>query len=210
VSIRVAVDKYGNPHERTTIRQFGDDITSKTAIEERIRRAQLAILNPSTPADDFLTNSLPYSQTNESRFSKNSIILDISGPVDDLAFVDLPGPCHVKSCYFGVLLYFSGIIVSGSTDGDERDIEDVEALVGSHIEKPNCLILLVVTCESEQTRCSPRWILIPLQLTPKINEGAISQKNMTLVVNGPSVGRTSSVLATANNRVSRPHQTRPD
>ena len=92
VSIRLTVDKYGNPFERPTAPQFGDIITSKFDVEERIRRAQLAILNPGTPADDFLTVDLPFSQTNESRFSKNSIILDISGPgVDDLAFVDLPG-----------------------------------------------------------------------------------------------------------------------
>ena len=92
VSLRLAVDKYGSPLDKTTIRRFGEIITSKLDIEDRIKRAQLAILNPSTPSDDFLTVDLPFTQTNESRFSKNSIILDISGPgVDDLAFVDLPG-----------------------------------------------------------------------------------------------------------------------
>lgn len=92
VSIRLVVDRHGDPLQRPSIQRFGEIITSKTDVEERIKRAQLAILNPGTPAEDFLTVDLPFSETNESRFSKNSIILDISGPgVDDLAFVDLPG-----------------------------------------------------------------------------------------------------------------------
>jgi len=97
VSIRLAVDKNGNALERPTIQRFGEPITWKFDVEERIKRAQLAILNPSIAAEDFLTVDLPFSQTNESRFSKNSIILDISGPdVEDLAFVDLPGACQVN------------------------------------------------------------------------------------------------------------------
>jgi hypothetical protein len=152
VSIRLTVDKYGNPLDKTTIRLFGDAITSKFDVEERIKRAQLAILNPSTLADNFLTVHLPFTQTNESRFSKNSIILDISGPgVDDLVFVDLPGACRAILISLATdYLHLSGIIVSGSADGNDGDIKDVENLVGSHIEKPNCLILLAVTCESEQ------------------------------------------------------------
>ena len=112
VSIRFSVDKYGSPLDKTTIRPFGDTIfenthTSKLDIEDRIKRAQLAVLNPGIPANDFLTVDLPFSKPNESRFSKNSIILDISGPtVNDLAFVDLPGlhpatlPWHKTNCIF--------------------------------------------------------------------------------------------------------------
>jgi len=97
VSIRLIVDNYGRPLQRPTIQRFGDTITSKADVEERIKRAQLAILNPGIAAEDFLTVDLPFSETNESRFSKNSIILDISGPgVDDLAFVDLPGACQAS------------------------------------------------------------------------------------------------------------------
>ena len=113
VSIRHAFDKHGNPSERPTIQLFGDVITSKLDVEERIKRAQLAILNPSTPAEEFLTVDLPFSQSKESRFSKNSIILDISGPgVDDLVFVDLPGayqarpwPWHTTNCILQVLSF---------------------------------------------------------------------------------------------------------
>lgn len=97
VSIRRAVDNYGNLLQRPIIKRFGDVITSKYDVEDRIKRAQLAILNPNTRDEDFLTVNLPFSEVNELRFSKNSIILDISGPgVDDLAFVDLPGACEIS------------------------------------------------------------------------------------------------------------------
>jgi len=133
ISIRLIVDQHGNPLEKPTTQPFGEAILSNKLVEERIKRAQLAILNPGTPVADFLKVKLPFSQTNETRFSKNSIILDISGPdVEDLAFVDLPG-----------------IIVSGSADGYDNDIEAVENLVGSHIDNPNCLILLAVACETD-------------------------------------------------------------
>ena len=112
VSIRLSVGKDGGPLDKTTIQRFGEIITSKSEIEERIKRAQLAILNPTTPADNFLTVDLPYALDNESRFSKNSIILDISGPdLNDLAFVDLPGvypatrPGHSANCVLQVLLF---------------------------------------------------------------------------------------------------------
>jgi hypothetical protein len=96
VSIHHIVDPYGNLLQRPTTKRFGDAITSKFEVEDRIKRAQLAILNPNTATEDFLTVGLPFSKTNESRFSRNSIILDISGPgVPDLAFVDLPGACEV-------------------------------------------------------------------------------------------------------------------
>lgn len=70
--------------------QFGSPITDKSEIEERIRRAQSAILNPSRQALDFLNQSPP--NQNEVSFSKDLISVRISGRnVDDLSFVDLPG-----------------------------------------------------------------------------------------------------------------------
>lgn len=69
--------------------QFGQPITEKSEVTERIRRAQRAILSPSTPPDVFLSGAdIP----TELSFSKNRIVLDITGPdVADLSFIDLPG-----------------------------------------------------------------------------------------------------------------------
>jgi hypothetical protein len=63
----------------------------KSEVEERIRRAQLAILNPSKPMEDFL-GTLPSSDENELSFSTDVVSVRIAGrDVDDLSFVDLPG-----------------------------------------------------------------------------------------------------------------------
>jgi hypothetical protein len=76
------------PNER-----FGPTLTDKSEFEERIRRAQLAILNPSRKASDFLgTLGLAGSDMpNELSFSADLISVSISGHGDDLSFVDLPG-----------------------------------------------------------------------------------------------------------------------
>ncbi|KAG6329012.1 hypothetical protein ID866_10077, partial [Astraeus odoratus] len=69
---------------------------------------------------------------NETSFSKNYISLEISGrDLADLSFVDLPG-----------------LIASVGQGGNVQDIELVKDLVVSYIEKPSCLILLTVACES--------------------------------------------------------------
>jgi hypothetical protein len=70
---------------------FGQPITEKSEVTERIRVAQRAILSPSTPSDVFLSRA---DTATELAFSANRIVLNISGPdVTDLNFIDLPGSC---------------------------------------------------------------------------------------------------------------------
>ncbi|KAK7036327.1 P-loop containing nucleoside triphosphate hydrolase protein [Favolaschia claudopus] len=111
---------------------FGDPIFDKSQVEDRIRRAQRAILSPNKPPHSFLTDD--GNSPTELSFSTNYISLQISGPkVADLSFVDLPG-----------------LIASVSTkSGNEADIAMVENLVTSYISKPNCIILLTVACETD-------------------------------------------------------------
>jgi len=72
--------------------QFGQDITEKFEVTERIRRAQRAILSPSTAADDFLSGAESDFGPSEILFSSNCIVLNIRGPdITDLNFIDLPG-----------------------------------------------------------------------------------------------------------------------
>lgn len=72
---------------------FGQVIKDKRQVEERIRRAQRAILRPSQNPTTFLTGpdeDLDYPR--ELTFSKNCVSLEISGPeLTDLSFCDLPG-----------------------------------------------------------------------------------------------------------------------
>lgn len=111
---------------------FGPPITDKSQVEERIRRAQRAILNPSKPYQQFLEGE-DVDGPAELSFSTNCVSLQISGPdVADLSFCDLPG-----------------LIASVSSSGQESDIRLIENLVGSYISKPSCIILLTVACETD-------------------------------------------------------------
>lgn len=66
-------------------------MTKQSEVEDRIHRAQLAILNPSKVPMGFLHATNP-GELNELSFSTNLISVRISGEgVDDLSFVDLPG-----------------------------------------------------------------------------------------------------------------------
>lgn len=122
---------------RPRIIPFGDVITAKADVEERIRRAQRAILNPKTNPDSFLNDVNAAPGENELSFSRSYVSLEISGrELADLSFVDLPG-----------------LIASVGHAGSANDIDLVKSLVVSYIEKPSCLILLTVACESMSFIC---------------------------------------------------------
>ena len=71
---------------------FGAAITQKGRVEERIRRAQRAILNPSISHETFLSGPDGEPDKMELSFSKNCVCLELSGPdLTDLSFCDLPG-----------------------------------------------------------------------------------------------------------------------
>ncbi|KAJ3576514.1 hypothetical protein NP233_g376 [Leucocoprinus birnbaumii] len=134
VSLYISTDPSGNPLGQAKNVAFGKPIYDKAEVEDRIRRAQLAILNPGRQPSDFLTNDDPtLSQGNALSFSKNRVSLAISGPnVADLSFVDLPG-----------------LIASVREGGNVNDIKLVESLVTTFISKSNCIILLTVACETD-------------------------------------------------------------
>ena len=60
-------------------------------LEIALQWAQLAILNPGRPHTDFLDFNAPLPSTTEITFSKDTIVVEISGAKIDLTFVDLPG-----------------------------------------------------------------------------------------------------------------------
>ncbi|KAH7908274.1 P-loop containing nucleoside triphosphate hydrolase protein [Hygrophoropsis aurantiaca] len=131
VKLLITTDADGKPRDVYN-EPFGPEITDKAEVEERIRRAQRAILNPNTKPRQYLEDDETDRRTQVS-FSKNRVTLEISGPdVADLSFIDLPG-----------------LIVSVSNGGNASDIALVRDLVSSYIEKPSCVILLTVTCETD-------------------------------------------------------------
>lgn len=106
MSLRLLTDAHGQPVPVSTV-PFGKPIFDPAEVAERIRRAQRAILSPSTNPKTFLSDGGDGSETApEITFSRNCVSLDISGPdVVDLSFVDLPGRadcCFL--CLLGVLL----------------------------------------------------------------------------------------------------------
>ncbi|KAH9921275.1 P-loop containing nucleoside triphosphate hydrolase protein [Amylocystis lapponica] len=108
---------------------FGPLITDKADVELMLRRAQVAVLNPTVPSTSFLTLSAgdlgryTGKKTTSLPFSKNVVCVDLAGPeLTDLSFVDLPG------------------IISNA---EPAIVTFVESLVKSHIQG-NCLILVTL------------------------------------------------------------------
>lgn len=92
VALRFITDARGQLLGQARNEVFGSIIYDQSQVEERIRRAQKAILNPNKPSKDFLDNEDEDDLVSELSFSTNCVSLQISGPeVADLSFCDLPG-----------------------------------------------------------------------------------------------------------------------
>ncbi|KAH9833436.1 P-loop containing nucleoside triphosphate hydrolase protein [Rhodofomes roseus] len=133
VSLRFVTDQHGQAlgHARNEI--FGDTIYDKAQVEERIRRAQRAALNPGTKASQFLQGADEDPACPELSFTTNCVCLQIRGSdVADLSFCDLPG-----------------LISSVGKGGKESDIGLITSLVTFYISKPSCIVLLTVACETD-------------------------------------------------------------
>ncbi|PWN54041.1 P-loop containing nucleoside triphosphate hydrolase protein [Violaceomyces palustris] len=93
VFLRFSKNSDGSFRSTVVEQPFGEVMHDPSEVEERLRRAQLAILNPSKPADSFLAHD--YNIVNppkpEVSFSDNCVCIDVSGPdLTNLSFVDLP------------------------------------------------------------------------------------------------------------------------
>ncbi|KAF8504669.1 P-loop containing nucleoside triphosphate hydrolase protein [Russula emetica] len=112
---------------------FGDDITDRDSVKDRVERAQLAILNPSLPAETFLDDNIDLRAPAELSFSSSIVCLEITGPeYSDISFIDLPG-----------------LIRNVGTSGNRNNIQLIEDLAATYISKSNCIILMTITCETD-------------------------------------------------------------
>jgi hypothetical protein len=94
-------DKKGYTLGQARNKPFGDPKLDKAAIEDRIRWAQRAILNPSKPVRSLLDDA--EDKSTETSFSTNYISLQTRGPeFADLSFVDLSGKLR------GVVFFAAG------------------------------------------------------------------------------------------------------
>ncbi|KAG8885743.1 hypothetical protein FRB98_001655 [Tulasnella sp. 332] len=149
-------DETGKRQSEVREKLFGPLVTDPSLLEDVLRRAQLAILNPSVDHGKFvdfdlsLLNALhpPLGSTKQLQFSKNVVCLDLAGEsVTDLSFIDLPG------------------IISNVAPGEDRgNIDLVRNLVTEHIQG-NCLILLTLTMRDDLENQSAAFLA--KQVDPK-------------------------------------------
>ncbi|GAA6008899.1 hypothetical protein JCM11491_003826 [Sporobolomyces phaffii] len=143
ISIRFETGEDGRPLEKIAETPFGVLIRDPENVEAALRRAQLAVLNPSvSPADWAKATDEDVKKAKEGltvlgskkqlSFSTNLVCIDIAGPeVTDLAFLDLPG------------------IISNVDEGeDEANIALIRNLVTKTIDG-NCLILLTLSMRDD-------------------------------------------------------------
>ena len=89
--------RFESPSEVPMGRELGTFDFATTQIPEEvslmIRRAQLAILNPSKDPKDFLAfdEAQCHKHASELQFSRNMVVVEIVGANVDVTFIDLPG-----------------------------------------------------------------------------------------------------------------------
>lgn len=101
IFLRIETDELGQK-VKTREEPFGPVLHDKAELEEMIRRAQLAILNPGLGNEFFVdfdtallkSGEKPPGSPRQLDFSSNVVCLEMSGPdLPDLSFIDLPGMC---------------------------------------------------------------------------------------------------------------------
>lgn len=121
-----------------TIRPF-KTVSDKSELEEVLRWAQIALLNPSLDYHQFIPGSGAIAQNgkqghkHEADFSPNIVAIEISGPrLPALSFYDLPG-----------------IFVSAANKEEQYLIKVFENLAAKYIKHENALIILAMTMAND-------------------------------------------------------------
>jgi vacuolar protein sorting-associated protein 1 len=103
ITLRFDYDVTGDKLQLSTFVPFKEGITDKKDVNIWLRRAQAAILNPSSSREEFIDKNVDELReiTNHGtglKFSRNVVVLNIMDPdAIDLSFIDLPG---MFSCAF--------------------------------------------------------------------------------------------------------------
>jgi GTPase SAR1 family protein len=128
-----------NEEQGLSIRPF-KTVSDKSELEEVLRWAQIALLNPSQDYHAFIPgsgmiaqNGLKNDYKHEADFSPNIVAIEISGPrLPALSFYDLPG-----------------IFVSAATKEEQYLIKVFENLAEKYIKHENALIILAMTMAND-------------------------------------------------------------
>ncbi|KAI8804707.1 P-loop containing nucleoside triphosphate hydrolase protein [Cladochytrium replicatum] len=140
VKLRYEYETNGRPLGKPREVIFARDVRDKGDLESYVRRAQKALLNPSQDAakyieyrfDDSNTGRDREAKSNELKFSRNVVCLDIRNAGVNLNLIDLPG-----------------IIRSMDSRDDLAYIDMIETLVKEYIRKDKSIIVATITCKDE-------------------------------------------------------------
>ena len=119
-------------------------VTSKDGVQDVLRWAQLATLNPGNDYELYKPgNNHATSDTIQVKFSPNIVRIDISGPaLPNLSFYDLPG-----------------VINNAEEPGEEYLVKLVQNLVKDYIHADNCINLLALPMTDDAANSSAARII---------------------------------------------------
>lgn len=120
-------------------------LSDKGDVQEAVKWAQLAILNPGRPPADYIPgqNAGTDGSHYQVKFSPNVVRLDISAPdFPNLSFYDLPG-----------------VISQAEFDEERYLVALVENLVKEYISQENCIVLLALPMTDDATNSSAARII---------------------------------------------------
>ncbi|EEQ92645.2 dynamin GTPase [Blastomyces dermatitidis ER-3] len=119
-------------------------ITDKAGVQDALKWAQCATLNPSASHEDYIPgNNLGTDETTQVKFSPNVVRLDISAPrFPNLSFYDLPGVINVAEI-----------------DTEKYLVTLVENLVKQYISTSSCIVLLTLPMTDDATNSSAARII---------------------------------------------------
>ncbi|KAL2835249.1 P-loop containing nucleoside triphosphate hydrolase protein [Aspergillus cavernicola] len=138
-------DPLGPWHKQDQEDELFITITDKAKIEDAIKWAQIAILNPSNPTASYIPHENKELDDShcQVKFSPNIVRLDISAAnFPSLSFYDLPGVINQAEC-----------------DEERYLVNLVENLVKEYICQENCIVLLTMTMTDDVMNSSAARIL---------------------------------------------------
>ncbi|KAF5864841.1 hypothetical protein ETB97_006380 [Aspergillus alliaceus] len=135
-------------------------LSDRNQVQEAIKWAQIAILNPGQPSREYIPGENTGTSTHcQVKFSPNVVRLDISAPeFPNLSFYDLPG-----------------VISQAELDDEKYLISLIENLVREYISHPNCIILLTLPMTDDATNSSAARIMRNVRGAPQRTLGVLTK-----------------------------------
>ncbi|KAJ5168688.1 uncharacterized protein N7482_004282 [Penicillium canariense] len=135
-------------------------LTDKSKVQDAIKWAQIAVLNPLRDAQDYVPGrNQGADETTSAKFSPNVVRLDISAPgFPALSFYDLPG------------------VISQTEHDDEKYLVGlVENLVKQYVSQENCIVILTLTMTDDATNSSAARLIRDIKSAKERTLGVLTK-----------------------------------